>query len=43
MKVEDILENVGLLLKYTVYKNLGDIAYGGENYEKALDNYLEVH
>ena len=42
LKTEEILENSGLLLKYTVYKNLGDISYGEEDYEKALDNYLEV-
>ena len=42
MKTEEILENSGLLLKYTVYKNLGDILYSIEDHEKALDNYLEV-
>ena len=42
IKTEEILENSGLLLKYTVYKNLGDISYSVEDHEKALDNYLEV-
>ena len=42
MKPEEIMENSGLLLKYTVYKNLGDISCSEEDHEKALDNYLEV-
>ncbi|XP_065051362.1 calcineurin-binding protein cabin-1-like [Rhopilema esculentum] len=42
LKPEEIQENSGLLLKYTVYKNLGDISYAEEDNEKALDNYLEA-
>ena len=42
LKPQEIQENSGLLLKYTVYKNLGDISYAEEDNEKALDNYLEV-